>query len=100
MSFQYMHYRSANGSRGGATVAILPDSATKTALFAISRCGPNDNFNKKIGRTVASGRINAFIKGRSTMTEHINQVAFQDQLELKSLVDAVIGDEMEAYGLE
>jgi len=99
-NFQYMHYRSANGTKGGATVAILPDATTKTALFAISRCGPQDIFNKKIGRAVASGRINAFVKGRAAVTEHINQVAYDDELDLKSLVDAVVGGEMDAYGLE
>ena len=98
--FQFMHYRSANGTKGGATVAILPDAVTKTALFAISRCGPHDIFNKKIGRAVSSGRINAFIKGRATMGEHINQVTFDDPIELKSLVNDVVGDEMDAYGLE
>ena len=98
--FQFMHYRSANGTKGGATVAILPDAATKTALFAISRCGPHDIFNKKIGRAVSSGRINAFIKGRATMGEHINQVTFDDPIELKALVNDVVGDEMAAYGLE
>ena len=48
-NFQYMHYRSANGTKGGATVAILPDATTKTALFAISRCGPG--YLNKIGRS-------------------------------------------------
>lgn len=100
MSFQYMHYRSANGSCAGATVAILPDAATKTALFAISRCGPNDNFNKKIGRTVASGRISAFLQGRGTVAEHINQVTFDDAEDIKSVVHGVVRDEMDAYGLE
>jgi len=95
-----MHYRSANGTKGGATVAILSDAVTNTALFAISRCGPQDIFNKKIGRAVSSGRIKAFVQGRGTVAEHINQVTFDDPADLKAIVDATVADTMEAYGLE
>lgn len=96
--FEFMHYRSADKTKG-ATVAILPLDHNKTALITVSRCGPYDNFNKKIGRSVASGRIIAYMNGRSSMDEYVHTIDIPDGVELKKAVAEVLEDEMAESGL-
>lgn len=88
--FEYMHYRTADKTRGGATVAIYPQDTTKTALIAIARCGPHDVFNKKIGRAIASGRISAFLAGRPS--EHVEQIVVENPDDLKMIVDTHLNE--------
>lgn len=95
--FEFMHFRSKDVTRGGATIAILPQATSKTALIAISRCGPNDVFNKKIGRSIASGRINAFLTGRPT--DQVAQIVLNDDDNLKDVVAAEVAEQMMDYGL-
>ena len=46
------HYREGQ-SRGGLTIVFDP----KARLFGISKCSSRDNYNKRLGRLIAMGRI-------------------------------------------
>jgi len=99
---QFMHYRkfSENGpdSRGGATVAILPGE-NGTAMIAVAQCNPSDVFNKKVGRAISSGRINAYLKGRTSLDGKVQTITVVDLLQLREAVDAVVHDSMDANDL-
>jgi hypothetical protein len=60
MSVKYIHLRRwKNGEplpHGGATIAYYIDE-TDTAHYSIAECSDKDNFNRKIGRNVADGRL-------------------------------------------
>ena len=78
---EFMHiraYESLSGQtpspRGGKTVAIMPIEGNR-AKFSIARCGPNDIFNKKVGRDIAEGRLNDFLKGRATLEDKVYQIS-------------------------
>ena len=45
-------------ARGGRTIAFRQIDEN-TIEFAIAKCSPKDNFNKKIGRRIAEGRLNS-----------------------------------------
>lgn len=98
-NIEFMHYRSANGTRGGATVAIYPQAATMTALISVARCGPADIFNKKIGRDVAKGRIAAYLKGRESSVKHVDQIVVPEGMDLKAAVDIAVFEQMASHGL-
>jgi hypothetical protein len=58
---QFIHRRPVAGdcgpaSRGGFTIAY---QEIKPGLveYSIANCSPRDNFNKKIGRDIATGRL-------------------------------------------
>lgn len=51
----YFHFRSGDGHRGGVTVAYYT-SADKPGV-GLAFCSPKDVYNKKLGRTIASGRL-------------------------------------------
>lgn len=98
---QFMHFRSTSQSktRGGATVAIVPSTAN-TVLISVARCGPNDVFNKKIGRDVSFGRIKAYLNGRTTTEDYVSTLTVEEGADLKSVVAEELGPEMAYYGLE
>jgi len=60
----FMHYRPVDFAgiisdpRGGATVAISLIADDK-AKIAIAWCNPGDVFDRKMGRTIASGRLHS-----------------------------------------
>ena len=91
---QFMHFRPDNNeSRGGATVAILPADNNK-ALIAVAYCGPNDVFNKKVGRDISAGRIRAFLEGRPALNDKIQEVVVEDPVKLKTCVGEYLYSEM------
>ena len=97
---EYMHFRPIFGRGiGGATVAIMPQEDRKTALISVSRCGPMDNFNKKIGRDIAAGRLNAYLAGRSSAKAHVREINVPDILHLKETVASVMADELDESNL-
>jgi hypothetical protein len=97
---EYMHYRPmVKNANGGATVAILP-TENNTAIVSVARCGPLDLFNKKIGRAVAAGRIQAYLAGRRNMENYVFTVDVPNMLELKSTVAKELVDEMGEIGLQ
>lgn len=47
-------------SKGGTTIAyevVNTDNNTKIINYAVARCNPQDNFNRKIGRAISEGRL-------------------------------------------
>jgi hypothetical protein len=96
---QYMHFRTVNRQcNGGATVAILPADNNKV-LFTVARCGPHDLFNKKIGRTIATGRLKAYLDGRETVSNHVRTMVINDPLYIKEAVGGYLYEEMAKYDL-
>ena len=97
MAVSFMHFRKFNNGqmqpKGGMTVAI---AATDTRInFAISECSEHDVFNKKIGRGISEGRLNAMRAGKPVkMTYTIAPGAAPDDQETsaKSLVCAALVD--------
>jgi len=62
MKTTYMHYRKFDRMgqivpKGGMTVAIRQEGHELTV--ALSECGRKDLFNRKLGRTIAEGRLNS-----------------------------------------
>ena len=62
MTTKFIHIRArrANGSvleKGGTTVAYDFNPETRIAHFAVAYCSKRDNYCKRIGRDVASGRL-------------------------------------------
>lgn len=76
--FFHKHY----GNRGGFTVAyFIYENGTIEWNYAL--CNPSDNFNRKIGRSIASGRL-VSNKIRNQFNYHTNPAEFMtmlDQLE-------------------
>jgi hypothetical protein len=97
---EFMHYRPAmKNGRGGITVGILPSATDKSALLSFARCGPTDNFNKKIGRAIASGRMTSFLN-RGPGAYDVREVPVDDMLKLKTIVAGHLAHEMFEEGLE
>lgn len=61
MNIKYFHFRPRNGLNqvlpGGFTVAYRFNDAYGHYEYAMSRCSPEDNFCRKIGRVKAEGRL-------------------------------------------
>lgn len=97
---EYMHYRPVTrNAPGGATVAILP-TERNSVLVTVARCGPEDIFNKKVGRDVAAGRIRAYMEGRPTMDKYVFEVKVPDMLEVKATVAKELEYDMAELGLQ
>ena len=101
-NIQFMHYRSAlaGGTRGGATVAILPNYKDNTAMISIARCNIADVFCKKTGRTIAAGRIYAALNGRASLANKVYVMPIADPMQLKTSVANLVKDQMAAAFLE
>lgn len=46
-------------AKGGVTVAY--ETLGDTVLYAESRCNPHETFNRKLGRKVATGKLNKYL---------------------------------------
>lgn len=70
----YMHFRQMKdgtvNSRGGATVAYKVDKNGVVTDFAVAYCSKNDNYCRRTGRNLASGRLQ--YKG---LSQHPNPMA-------------------------
>ena len=42
---------------GGATIAVVYNPDLEVHIYAVALCNPKDNYNKKIGRKIAEGRL-------------------------------------------
>lgn len=85
MTTTFMHYRKFDRRgqiqpKGGLTVAIQQDGSQLT--IALARCGRKDNFDRRMGRTIAEGRL------RSRAEKHIHNLMLPDATSLKSFVHA------------
>lgn len=93
---EFMHFRDDSGDvRGGCTVAISHDPSNQVAIFSLAYCNRTDVFNKKIGRSIASGRLAAFMNGRQSMIDrvHVIQDVPSDQ-GIKTLVATELAEEL------
>ena len=78
MSIQFIHLRDKSSCKGGITVAFEYDDESKVvSKAAIARCHEKDNYNKKIGRIKAAGRLNSprlcvYSDGVKTKQDFIN----------------------------
>jgi YD repeat-containing protein len=43
--------------RGGITIAYTWDAANRVVRLAVARCAPTDNFNRRVARDIALGRL-------------------------------------------
>lgn len=99
--FEFMHYRARVGAVSGrkaprgATVAIHPLEGRNTALISIAQCGSNDNFSKKIGRSIAAGRLIAYLQGREEVAKYVREVPLDESGDLKPSVAQVLFQEMD-----
>src|ERR1700731_667897 len=56
-SIRFIHIRQPNSQKGGKTFAYV---ATKDLVeFAMAECSSRDNYCRKTGRAIATGRLNA-----------------------------------------
>jgi len=96
---QYMHFRQKDrATYGGATLAIMPLDKNKVVV-AIAHCNPKDLFNKKMGRTIAAGRLQAFLDGRESVEANIREVTVPDMSRIKEAVESELQLEMAAVNL-
>jgi len=65
---RYIHWRFGQPPkpRGGLTVAYSVDKVAynlngHVAVYAVARCSPKDNYNKRVGRAIATGRYDKSI---------------------------------------
>lgn len=56
---KFIHIRT--GLKGGTTIGYSFDGVGNRVVYAVAKCNANENYNKKIGRAVTTGRLN---KGR------------------------------------
>lgn len=64
---QFFHINSP--TEGRATVAM--NIFDGQFAISVAKCAPKDQFNKKIGREVAAGRLQALIDGKARQHKHI-----------------------------
>lgn len=57
MSTRFVHIRTANNK--GTTVAYRFNDEANVIEYATSKVGKKDQFNRRIGRAVTTGRLNA-----------------------------------------
>ena len=96
---QYMHFRQKDrATYGGATLAIMPLDKNKVVV-AIAHCNPKELFNKKMGRTIAAGRLQAFLDGRESVEANIREVTVPDMSRIKEAVESELQLEMAAVNL-
>lgn len=54
----YAHHRTGT-NLGGLTVAFRCDPIANVLVYSVARCSDQDNFNKRIGRAIAEGRLDS-----------------------------------------
>lgn len=78
---RFVHVRTPNNK--GFTVAYKFDDANNRITWAASRCGKKDSFNRKIGRAVSSGRLEA-LQG-TTDEKSVPYSTFGEKLSYQSI---------------
>lgn len=105
---QFMHYRPTHNGRtsgaveslGGVTAAIQVVSEKK-AVVGLAYCSPEDNFHKKLGRTIALGRIRSYLTTNTDTTtpgKMVFEISTTENQTFKQAVHSVIGHEMNNMG--
>ena len=102
----FLHYRhrvdTTEGDtiscRGGATMAIRIAPFNKLVV-GVAQCSFSDVFDRKMGRVIAEGRLNAF-ESDPTRSRHIFVIDEVDPKgDIKDIVDNALGDAMATAGL-
>jgi hypothetical protein len=60
--------------KGGKTVAFEVDDKEGVIFFAVARCGPKYNFNRRLGRIVSKGMLEC--KRKASMERHVCAIGF------------------------
>ena len=73
MSVKFIHIRRGIGAgmqeKGGTTIAYSFNPESRQAAYAVAHCSSKDNYCKKIGRDVATGRLLNNKGGQVTVPE-------------------------------
>ena len=94
--FTHRRIESHNGKTGRVTVCL----DTEKQIAAASWCSPFDNFNKKLGRTIAQGRVVAFqktpnrFKDRGGASKPVQYSTTTDQDKLRDQFNAALSSLM------
>ena len=64
-------------SRGGITLAVVWAPESGSYVYEVAMCHPSENYNKKVGRAIAIGRLHK--NGGIPLTEDITSVAEAEQ---------------------
>jgi hypothetical protein len=97
----YIHYRrrdnhtgEVSDPRGGATVAFqLSDNGTAKLAYAF--CNNKEVFNRKLGRVISTGRLEADRPG-----SFVNQIAVDTDGNVRDQVCSSVASKMESMGYE
>lgn len=65
---KFIHIRT--GLKGGITIGYNFDPLTRVVRYAVARCNSKENYNKKIGRAVTTGRLGAYHDRAFTIAEN------------------------------
>ncbi len=69
------HKHNPETPKGGVTIAAEIDDQDNVIAYAVAKCGPHDNFNRRTGRVKATGRLNSQ-NYRTELNEPINRKEF------------------------
>lgn len=98
----FMHYRrrdSYGGAlpQGGATLAIRPMS--DKIVVAAAFCSKHEVFNKRLGRTIAEGRLGAYKE--NSQNRHVFVIDINEpDAPIKEIVDITMAPLMYNLGLD
>lgn len=100
----FMHYRRRDTygsplSQGGATLAIRPMGGNVIRV-AMAQCSDKDIFNKKLGRTIAQGRLFSAQDTDPSSKYVFDIIAPETDMAVKEAVHTVMARTMHGAGLE
>lgn len=100
----YMHYRRRDTygeplPKGGATLAIRPLQGDQIAV-SMALCSERDLFNKKLGRSIATGRLNAGVASTAPSGNIWTIAAVDPAKPIKEVVNEAFAVTMGKLGLE
>lgn len=89
IKFKHIRYYTATFTKEGEMIPVVDNLGGATVAytvtgneikFAFARCSDDDNFNKALGRTISSGRLNSvrhtqFFKGTEKEFHHAIEVS-------------------------
>lgn len=89
MSVKFLHYRhvlndGSIDSRGGITFAYV--EGEEGLSYATAQCSLDDNYNKKTGRAIASGRL---LSEKYSMTFPRDRADFISQLDTRAAFNSM-----------
>ena len=79
VKYIHLHWDRLLSNLGGATICYYLDFETKHIYFNYSNCASGDNFNKRIGRNIALGRLR----------QNYVQVSLEKEIKYKNCCEAI-----------